>query len=220
MGVDKSKDAINLARRNLDGNIFGTRMVKRARHQVKFVVKDVLTRDFGSQKRSGTADIQILTWDIVISNPPYISPRQYDTTTSKSVRDYEPKEALVPPDSFMEKDLADEEQGDVFYSHIIRLSNEVKAKMLLMEVGDRGQAHRIAKLVLQSGVWQGCEIWRDEPAVTDANNQDDPATTEIDGQVVEVKGKGNHRAVFAWRAPDASPVQNLMMNEERCPSLD
>lgn len=36
-------------------------------------------------------------WDIVISNPPYISPAAYWKTTMRSVRGFEPRLALVPP---------------------------------------------------------------------------------------------------------------------------
>ena len=35
-------------------------------------------------------------WDIIISNPPYISPRGYVRETHRSVRNWEPKLALVP----------------------------------------------------------------------------------------------------------------------------
>ncbi len=35
-------------------------------------------------------------WDILISNPPYISPRGFAKQTSRSVRNWEPKLALVP----------------------------------------------------------------------------------------------------------------------------
>lgn len=37
-------------------------------------------------------------WDIIISNPPYISPAAYWKTTMRSVRGFEPRLALVPPD--------------------------------------------------------------------------------------------------------------------------
>ena len=43
--------------------------------------------------------LQCQEWDILTSNPPYISPRSYNTCTARSVRNFEPKLALVPPQS-------------------------------------------------------------------------------------------------------------------------
>ncbi|PSK38045.1 Release factor glutamine methyltransferase [Elsinoe australis] len=38
------------------------------------------------------------SWHVLVSNPPYVSPRQYRLTTTKSVRGFEPRLALVPPE--------------------------------------------------------------------------------------------------------------------------
>lgn len=39
------------------------------------------------------------SWHVLVSNPPYVSPVQYRRTTTRSVRHFEPRVALVPPSS-------------------------------------------------------------------------------------------------------------------------
>lgn len=194
-GIDISSTALNLARDNVRHNISRKRLRNRASREIQFYKSDVLAED---------VDITIWTnkmnWDVVVSNPPYISPRGFDTTTSRSVRKYEPKEALVPPFSSStrgESAVSGNECGDAFYPHILRLAKEVRAKFLLVEVADIEQAGRVAGMVLRELDWQGCQIWRDYPAQD--QNPDEKEYETIFGRPVVVKGAGNRRAVFAWR---------------------
>ncbi|KAE9965694.1 hypothetical protein EG328_009475 [Venturia inaequalis] len=83
-------------------------------------------------------------WDLLICNPPYISPNHFYTTTSRSVRNFEPKLALVPPPS--ESGLTDEQQGDLFYPRLLHIADKLKSKILLMEVADLSQAERVAAM--------------------------------------------------------------------------
>lgn len=133
-------------------------------------------------------------WDVIISNPPYISPKQFYKTTARSVRKFEPRLALVP--GLSGPQLPDDEQADLFYPRLSYIANQVGAKVLLMEVGDLDQAKRVAKLVKTSGVWDGVEIWRDEPGALDGDDG------MVDG--VLIKGRGNVRSVMCWKEEGCS----------------
>ncbi|KAK4987911.1 hypothetical protein LTR66_007466 [Elasticomyces elasticus] len=111
-----------------------------------------------------------------MSNPPYISPLEFDNTTSRSVRNFEPKIALVPPSDAA---LSGIDQGDVFYPRLLAIAEEVGAKLVLLEVADLTQARRVATMAYKQRVWDGIEIWRDDPDGRDKNMQDDPATGDL-----------------------------------------
>jgi hypothetical protein len=72
-------------------------------------------------------------YEILISNPPYISSAAFRITTAASVRRYEPKLALVPPHSSAEYVVQD---GDAFYPELYRIAKLVKSKVVLFEVAD------------------------------------------------------------------------------------
>jgi methylase of polypeptide subunit release factors len=128
-------------------------------------------------------------WDILISNPPYISPKQFDHLTARSVRNFEPKLALVPEAT--EEGLSDHVQGDLFYPRLLDIARELDVKVLLMEVGDLEQAKRVAKLAQGTGSWDSIEIWRDDPSASDED--------EDQFQHIPIRGNGNGRSVFCWR---------------------
>ena len=92
---------------------------------------------------------------------------------------------------------ADEGSGDAFYPKILDLAVLVGAKVLLVEVEDIAQAIRVAVMVVGSGEWTECEIWRDFPAGSLDGGRE---TVEACGREVGVKGEGDGRAVLAWRA--------------------
>lgn len=134
---------------------------------------------------------------MVISNPPYISPRSFNKDTSRSVRNYEPKLALVPTDSPsiltdlnpMEKDMS---IGDSFYPRLLEIAETVNASTLLLEVADMEQAKRVVAQAIKLGSWNMFEIWRDWP-----NEQ--LSEILVDGTVVRVIGDGDGRSVIARR---------------------
>lgn len=126
-------------------------------------------------------------WDILISNPPYISPTAYWKTTTRSVRGFEPRLALVPPPS---SKCDNTQQGDMFYPRLLAFAQEFEAKIVLLEVADLKQALRVARLAEKVDVFDGIEIWRDEP------DSPEGPTTE-DG--IYVYGTGNARSVLCWR---------------------
>lgn len=97
--------------------------------------------------------------DVLISNPPYISPSAYDNgTTSRSVRRYEPKLALVPPPPSVGMNV-NVARGDEFYAKILEVAKYVEAKLVVFEVGDPAQADRVRKMMSDGG-WEGdMEVW-------------------------------------------------------------
>ncbi len=73
-GLDKSEEAITVAKRN----------AKKLGLDVRFFVADILNDEIGE-------------YDIIVSNPPYIRPSERGTMTENTLR-YEPKEALFVPE--------------------------------------------------------------------------------------------------------------------------
>ncbi|KAJ9603291.1 hypothetical protein H2200_012069 [Cladophialophora chaetospira] len=169
LGVDLSPKAINIARKNLELNNSKNLLHPDSYTTVSFQRMDVLdlarkadegeAPDFGIRKLLNAAAAGVpeenlsqenLTapWDMVIANPPYISPKDYALggKTEPSVRDYEPKEALVPVDMgrFLPSGII---VADLFYQPLIRIARAVDAKLLVMEVGGSGQALRVGKQV-------------------------------------------------------------------------
>lgn len=93
------------------------------------------------------------------------------------------------------------QRADLFYPHILRIAQETGAKVVLVEVADLEQAMRVLRLARQSkktgDVWDGFEIWRDEPAAFDEG--DTARSVGVDGCTVPVKGAGHARSVVCWR---------------------
>jgi release factor glutamine methyltransferase len=76
--VDISFDAIRCAERNAEANGLGS--------QVHGILVDIFDQDFPNSVKP--------PYDIIVSNPPYISEQDYATLAAE-VRDHEPKQALV-----------------------------------------------------------------------------------------------------------------------------
>ena len=184
-GIDNSPSAIALARENLEHNVRLGRLAASARQKVGFSEDDLFAESNKAWRNS--------TWDIIVSNPPYVSPASYNHATSRSVRNYEPKAALVPL-SHGQTAIDDHTLGDLFYPRLLQIAHAAHARILLMEVADMAQATGVAKTTLRSSNWGGCEIWKDWPEV-DCQVK----SRSVAGQKVKVKGQGNGRAVLVWR---------------------
>lgn len=159
--------------------------------QVRFVRGNILQAESTAKANVPSLahvlqDVGRTRWDILISNPPYISPAAFNKDTARSVRNFEPKLALVPPGL---PDGSDEEQGDLFYPRLLAIADDVQARIVLVEVADLAQAVRVAKYAGQTGSWDGIEVWRDDPSAT--------STETIEG--FRIRGSGNGRSVFLWR---------------------
>ena len=198
LGLDISDDCLSLAHQNLWANEKDT---QKRNGMTNFAKADVLADPFGELTPGAPPPVRNLLnynrwapfWDILISNPPYISPSAYWKKTMRSVRGFEPKLALVPPPKAK---FDDTQQGDMFYPRLLKLAQELEAKIVLLEIGDLEQAIRVAKLAQKLDVFDGIEIWRDEPDAS--SNQ---STTE-DG--FHIHGEGNARSIVCWRGAGGS----------------
>lgn len=193
VGIDISDKALQLAVHNLQR----VRKQKSWVHRgaIGFMKADVLASPFAELSYTRPAVPTALRfamlpslWDVVISNPPYISPRGYWSTTTRSVRGFEPKLALVPP-SKTGKD--DTKRGDAFYLPILRIASDVDARVVLLEIADLDQAIRVARAARALNIFDGIEIWREQP--------DEPSEIPAEVEGFPVLGQGNGRSVVCWR---------------------
>ncbi|KAK5730458.1 hypothetical protein LTR15_000395 [Elasticomyces elasticus] len=206
VGIDLSNTALQLAEDNLATQIRLQRATKtdegtrrESLEHLKFLKADVMRKedDTTSVVRAlrQYTDLPLAPeFDVLISNPPYISTKAFSTTTARSVRQFEPKLALVPRSS---DSTGSRHEGDVFYPRIVALADELQAKVMLLEVADMEQALRVAAIVSRSH-WDGVEIWRDEPATASLS------TVTIGDSTVKVRGDGHGRSVFAYRGTATS----------------
>ncbi|KAJ9630817.1 hypothetical protein H2203_001342 [Taxawa tesnikishii (nom. ined.)] len=147
-------------------------------------------------------------WDILISNPPYISPQAFNRTTSRSVRNFEPKLALVPSPQPISSPI---DPGDVFYPRLLTIAKAVDAKLVLFEVADLEQAQRVASMVQKEGIWERTEIWRDDPTTSEEGWSENVANNGTDDSVL-VRGRGNGRSVVASRGEALQWVKESQTN--------
>lgn len=210
VGVDISTQALNLANKNL--HRLASAGYLGSNPSLHFLQADILAPDTSSNRKSNnppslasalhnyssTSPYPHSThWDILISNPPYISPHAFNTTTQRSVKRYEPRLALVPP-AQTPPSSSSIDQGDIFYPRLLEIAAEIKAKIVLFEVADLEQAKRVAGMARKQGVWDGVEIWRDWPGEDD----DEDGAESGDMAAMEdakIRGTGNGRSVFAYR---------------------
>jgi methylase of polypeptide subunit release factors len=177
VGVDVSAVAIRLAKENVERNVRLGSLSERALTEVDFQHGDVL--GFSSGPLSNLEDLFDRTTslsassgphcDVIVSNPPYVSVEEYhDGTTSRSVRLFEPKPALVPPESTLSTMVGSKhvQREDIFYYHIACLTTLFRAKMTVLECGSRSQATRVATLcksvIGKHGYWNGpvlVDVW-------------------------------------------------------------
>ncbi|OMP83815.1 putative mitochondrial N(5)-glutamine methyltransferase mtq1 [Diplodia seriata] len=187
LGIDVSPRCVNLARHNAR---------RCGSSRTDFALADVL-----SGGRSGAPPLMALLrernmvdWDVLVSNPPYISPHAFTHTTTRSVRNYEPKLALVPPPASTDDDKAVDD-GDLFYPQLLEIADQVRAKVVLFEVADMDQALRVARMAESTRSWRRIEIWRDEPAGKDLDSKH----VVDDTHGFRTLGCGHGRSVVCWR---------------------
>lgn len=184
-GYDISEHALRLARDNLRHSVHLCHLHKSAAEDIEFKQINLLTLaqksrdsirshlagDVAHERHSTPARV----FDVIVSNPPYISPRHYAPggTTSKSVRKFEPKLALVPPASLVYTSV---DGADQFYVALLRVAVATKVKLLVVEVGDDEQAFRVKELYLNMHhLVERCpsedkpliEFWKDDGSVVD-----------------------------------------------------
>ncbi|CAZ82465.1 unnamed protein product [Tuber melanosporum] len=145
LGVDISVKALRSSKRNLEHN--EKVLSANAREDIEFFGGDVLAVDSLVETIGG----KLQGVDIVISNPPYISKESFNRSTGRSVRNYEPKLALVPKGG----------NGDIFYPAIGRVAESLGSQAVIAEVEGWEQANRVKQEWAGSGVWEGVGIWKD-----------------------------------------------------------
>ncbi|OTA67833.1 S-adenosyl-L-methionine-dependent methyltransferase [Hypoxylon sp. EC38] len=192
-GFDVEPRAITLARENLTYNVLQG-FLSKAEPNVQFEEADVFSADWLSSLLMARGDTGAAV-DILVSNPPYISARGFNRDTERSVRNHEPKLALVPERSPMS--FPDCRPEDVFYARLLEITDVLRPKFAVFEVGDLEQASRVVQMAINQCNGVEVEIWRDWPDMQPSNDGTDVGG--VGGVEVPVKGSGNGRAVFIRR---------------------
>jgi HemK-like putative methylase len=173
MGIDVSEEAISLSERNKDHNIAAKSLTLHAVNEVCFKRMDVLKMraPVAKQELSNLLSNPNWTygksWDVLVANPPYIAPDDYAVggRTEGSVRDHEPRLALVPPSP--EGSL---HPGDTFYPKLLQIAQMVSSDLIVLELGDDEQAARVRDMVIRAKLAkQGrlcIETWYDDELIT------------------------------------------------------
>lgn len=164
MGIDIDPKALSLARQNLDHNLQVGLLTRRASTDVQFHRADVLGSSRGEGGSEGLPNVEkVLSeyfpldpglesgstpgCDLLISNPPYISTKDFrNGTTARSVRLFEPRLALVPPPQPQSFTSTAVQPEDIFYNQILKLSHNLRTKLTVLECGDIKQAERVIEL--------------------------------------------------------------------------
>jgi len=123
VGIDVSEEAVELAKRNAELDELSS--------QVKFLKMDILDYDISKTKDK---------FDIIVSNPPYVSDEEYQTL-QKEIVEYEPLVAVT-----------DNSDGFKFYEHITKISKTLLKEdgILFYEIG-KGQAEKVINILEQNG---------------------------------------------------------------------
>ncbi|KAJ5107562.1 hypothetical protein N7456_004237 [Penicillium angulare] len=177
LGVDISDNALDLAQTNLEHNLRRGLLSNDALTQVYFQRADVLDRGLDASLTvnevldqhfyalgGNTEPHYAPGLDLLISNPPYISTTDFrNGTTSRSVRRFEPKLALVPPTASNSGIPEECNPEDIFYHHILTLSLQSIAKITVLECGDIMQARRVVdmhkRMVSKMSGYFDAQIW-------------------------------------------------------------
>ncbi|KAM4056219.1 peptidase family M41 domain-containing protein [Hirsutella rhossiliensis] len=155
-------------------------------------------------------DIQALAscrWDILVSNPPYVSRRVWDNGHGQlgySVRKYEPRLALVPGNHLAVP--PGWEREDVFYARLLDVAALLQPETVLLELGDEAQARRVLSRFPQHLFAQGSivELWRDYPDLTPAHGED--ARLDV-ATVPDLSGnRASSRGYYACHHSQDSPA--------------
>lgn len=236
VGVDYHATALEVANRNLHHNVFKGLLHPDATTDISFMHQDVLRvaldtksrrdprprRTFNQKTEIGPANADETDhereddgnvdpdapWDVVISNPPYISERDYAPggTTEPSVRKFEPKTALVPESS------PSVHSGDLFYWPLTRIFDAVGARLLVMELGGAQQAARVHEGLSRNFKSQArrkphtlfLECWKDDGMVTSLPILEARHKKAFDTTTTTTTAESEvapDRALFLWSGP-------------------
>ena len=118
IGIDKSSKALEVARQNSRTNGIG--------EQITFLQKDIL-KDYAPESK----------FDLVISNPPYISKEKYQELP-QHIKEHEPKQALYPGEDTLK-----------YFRRIVDLKDKILQKegLLAFEIGGTYQEKSVVEIV-------------------------------------------------------------------------
>ncbi|KAM3494170.1 hypothetical protein MY3957_002622 [Beauveria namnaoensis] len=194
-GVDVSAEAVRLARENMAANRSrGHLRMASDQQQVQITQGDIFN-DLDMKNILSTK------WDVLTSNPPYISLDVWNSGRGQmghSVRKFEPALALVPGAHL--KPPPGWQSADVFYARLLDIAYHVRPKLLLFEIGDEPQALRVVKnyLTHRLASLSSVEIWRDTPDVQENSVHQHINVSCSKGldYPVPIKGSGNIRSIL------------------------
>lgn len=196
-GVDISPRALDLAKTNAAATPLAE--ARDGRQKLQFSRGDVFS----------DADMHALaseTWDVMISNPPYVSTDVWNHGRGQlgpSVRRFEPLLALVPG-----QHLPPPPTGllpeDIFYSRLVDVASILKPRVLLLEIGEQEQASRVVRHCLDHDFCADADIamWRDWPDLAPTEHDQESFTIRsVQGRerAIPVKGSGNVRSILIRR---------------------
>ncbi|KAI0135681.1 S-adenosyl-L-methionine-dependent methyltransferase [Daldinia grandis] len=208
-GLDIDPGAVSLANENLAHNIERDELQQESADAISFGKTDIFSSDWLAPilEQAGITDTlrtkQLASGrgavDILVSNPPYISQEGFDRDTERSVRNHEPRLALVPGPLADNSLYATVLPQDVFYARILDVAAILRPRFVVLEVGDLPQAVRVVQMALERySDAKEAEIWRDWPDIRP--HEDEPKSVDVaSGTSVTVRGSGNGRAVFLRR---------------------
>ncbi|KAH7152280.1 S-adenosyl-L-methionine-dependent methyltransferase [Dactylonectria estremocensis] len=195
-GVDISPKAIRLAKENIARNIELGTLSKPTSQQTLTIKNADIFSDSDIEQLAGSR------WDLLVSNPPYISRDVWNHGCGQlgySVRKYEPQLALIPGDH-LPCPVGCSPQ-DVFYSRLLDIAARLRPRVILFEIGGHGQASRVLRLYFQHtfASTSRVEVWRDWPDLEASEDED--ASIEVvtqNGQRkhVPVRGSGLIRSLL------------------------
>jgi methylase of polypeptide subunit release factors len=156
---------------------------------------------FAEPKDQLWIDPESKTVDIIISNPPYISHDEFYKSTARSVRNFEPKLALVPEGRSRGHDL-------IFFRRLLLLYEYFESSILVMEASGREQCLEIAQEAGQIvGDQHRIEIWRDWPGQDSFPHEIKELSEEDPKNTFPVRGSGSYRSVVLFRLPTVKQSQ-------------
>ena len=191
-GFDVSPVATELGRRNISRNSLISDDPKQS--------VEILQGDLFNDK--DIEELPSLRWDIMVSNPPYVSSDVWDNGRNRlsySTRKFEPRLALVPGQHLQVP------QGwhhaDIFYARLWDVAKTLRPRALLLEVGDEEQIRRVVSCFILDDVFRNStiQVWRDWlDAYGNAGEQESMkiVSTEAHKMTVNVMGTGNIRSLF------------------------
>ncbi|KAI1135117.1 S-adenosyl-L-methionine-dependent methyltransferase [Hypoxylon sp. FL0543] len=199
-GYDVEPRAVALARENLTYNTLRG-VIPAVEQDVRFEEADIFSAEWLASllPPDGTNGVgsggEESAVDILVSNPPYISARGFSRDTERSVRNHEPKLALVPavPPTLFPYYRAE----DVFYARLLEIYQALRPKLAVFEVGDLQQALRVVDMARSGYTDATFEVWRDWPDILPRD--DEAEFVEVGDVGVPIRGTGNGRAVFIRR---------------------